>query len=78
MGEIKFLQVKFTEAVKEKMFTEMASRKKRIGLRVFAKEIGTSSSTLSRIELGKKPDIDTFFKLCYWMKRSSNEFYNHG
>lgn len=73
----KFKQKQFTEAVRETMFTKMATQKRRIGVREFAKQIGISSATLSRIENGKVPDIETFFKLCFWMKRSSNEFYNH-
>ncbi len=74
---IKFKQKEFSDAVKEKMFTQMATEKKRIGVRAFAKQIGISAGTLSRIENGNQPDIETFFKLCFWMKRSSNEFYNH-
>lgn len=72
-----FKKKHFADAVKEKMFGDMAKKKKRIGVREFAKEIGISAATLSRIENGKVPDIETFFKLCFWMKRSSNEFYNH-
>ncbi len=75
--KIKFKQKEFTEAVREKMFGEMAKNKKRIGVRTFAKQADISPATLSRIENGRPPDIETFFKLCFWMKRSSNEFYNH-
>ena len=75
--KIKFKQKQFSEAVKEKMFTTMATEKRRIGVREFAKQAGISAATLSRIENGKPPDIETFFKLCFWMKRRSNEFYNH-
>jgi transcriptional regulator with XRE-family HTH domain len=72
-----FKQDKFSESIKVKMFNTMAEEKRRIGLREFAKQIGISTSTLSRVENGKQPDIETFFKICYWMKKSSNEFYNH-
>jgi DNA-binding Xre family transcriptional regulator len=34
------------------------------GVREFAREIGISAATLSRIERGKLPDIETFGKLC--------------
>ncbi len=34
------------------------------GVREFAREIGISAATLSRIETGKLPDIETFGKLC--------------
>lgn len=37
------------------------------GLREVAKEIGTSPATLSRIESGKQPDLETFSKLCRWL-----------
>jgi transcriptional regulator with XRE-family HTH domain len=66
----------FTEAVKDKMFTTMLIDKKRIGLREFAKQVGISAATFSRIENGTQPDLETYFKLCFWMKRSANEFYN--
>lgn len=74
--KIRFKQKQLSEAIKEKMFTTMATEKKRIGVREFAKQIGISAATLSRIENGKTPDIETFFKLCFWIKRNSNEFYN--
>jgi len=54
----------------------MLIQKKRIGVREFGDSIGVSAATFSRIENGKTPDIETFFKLCFWMKRSANEFYN--
>ena len=72
----RFKQKQFTEAVNEKMFGEMTKQKRRIGVREFAKEIGISPATLSRIENGNVPDIETFFNLCFWMKRSTNEFYD--
>ena len=70
-----FKQKQFTEAVRETMFIRMAKEKRRIGVREFSKEIGISFPTLSRIENGSLPDIETFFKLCKWMKKSSNLFY---
>ena len=38
------------------------------GLRETAREIGTSAPTLSRIESGKMPDLQTFGKLCRWLE----------
>ena len=39
------------------------------GLREIAKEIGdVSPSTLSRVENGKMPDMETFLLLCDWLK----------
>jgi transcriptional regulator with XRE-family HTH domain len=39
-----------------------------MGLREAAKIIGVSPATLSRIENGKIPDLDTFSKLCKWLE----------
>ena len=38
------------------------------GLREVAAKIGTSAATLSRIESGKMPDLQTFGKLCRWLE----------
>ena len=38
------------------------------GLRAAAAEIGTSAPTLSRIESGKMPDLQTFGKICRWLE----------
>lgn len=51
--------------------------KKRDGrpLRDLAEEIGgVSAPTLSRIEKGHLPDLDTFMKLCRWLKVSPDDF----
>jgi transcriptional regulator with XRE-family HTH domain len=37
------------------------------GVREFAKDIGISPATLSRIENGKLPDIETFSKICSYL-----------
>jgi transcriptional regulator with XRE-family HTH domain len=37
------------------------------GVREVAKEIGTSPSTLSRVERGHLPDLETFGKICRWL-----------
>jgi len=39
-----------------------------MGIREAAKLIGISPATLSRIENGKIPDLDTFAKLCKWLE----------
>jgi len=60
---------KFSGMVREK-------RKNR-GLREIAIEIGdVSISTLSRIEQGKVPDVDTFIKICKWLNISPETFIN--
>src|SRR5256885_17015723 len=45
------------------------------GLRDVAEEIGNvSASTLSRIEQGNVPDLDTFARICRWLAASPSEF----
>ncbi len=38
------------------------------GIREVANEIGIGHATLSRIESGKQPDLDTFTKICKWLE----------
>lgn len=48
------------------------------GLREVAAEIGNiSPSTLSRVENGKMPDMETFLLLCDWLEVSASEFIRH-
>lgn len=42
------------------------------GIREVANEIGISHATLSRIESGKQPDLDTFTKVCKWLEIDPN------
>lgn len=45
------------------------------GLREAAKEIGDISvSTLSRVENGSLPDIDSYLKICKWLEVSTDFF----
>ncbi len=45
------------------------------GLRSVAEEIGgVSASTLSRIEQGKVPDLQTFIRICRWLGVSADSF----
>lgn len=37
------------------------------GVRTAAAEVGVSPATLSRVENGKQPDLETFEKLCQWL-----------
>ncbi|MDJ1485948.1 helix-turn-helix transcriptional regulator [Cytophagaceae bacterium YF14B1] len=47
-------------------------------LRQIATEIGdVSIATLSRVEQGKIPDLDTFVKLCRWLEVSGDVFINN-
>jgi len=59
----------------EKLASMLKSKRGSQGLRAIAKEIGgVSASTLSRIEQGNVPDVETFLKLCKWLEVSTNEF----
>lgn len=45
------------------------------GLRAVADEIGeVSFATLSRIEQGKIPDVETFIKICKWLDVPTDKF----
>jgi transcriptional regulator with XRE-family HTH domain len=53
----------------------LKARRGNKGLREIAEEIGAvSASTLSRIEQGKIPDLDTFLKICNWLNVSPEYF----
>lgn len=43
------------------------------GIREVAVEIGISAATLSRVETGKQPDLDTFAKICKWLGVNASE-----
>ena len=52
------------------------------GLRATAQEISqqfgeVSTSTLSRVEQGKLPDLDTYMRLCRWLGASPSQFASH-
>jgi transcriptional regulator with XRE-family HTH domain len=51
------------------------TRRGQSGLRTVAKEIGDiSAPTLSRIEQGGVPDLDSFLRICHWLQQSPSEF----
>lgn len=43
-------------------------RRRDRGIREVALEVGVSAATLSRIENGRLPDLETFGKLCRWLQ----------
>lgn len=56
-------------------FSEMVKSKRgNVGLRTLSSEIGISPATLSRIEQGNLPDIETYLKLCDWLEVSPDYF----
>lgn len=60
----------------EKLAALVKAKRGEKGLRATAEEIGKiSASTLSRIEQGKLPDLDTFTRLCDWLEVSPEQFF---
>lgn len=47
---------------------QLATQRGARGIRETAKEIGISAATLSRVERGLMPDLETFGKICRWLK----------
>jgi transcriptional regulator with XRE-family HTH domain len=43
-------------------------------LRETAAEIGIGPATLMRVESGRIPDLETFAKICIWLKTDPGEF----
>jgi transcriptional regulator with XRE-family HTH domain len=59
----------------EKFSSAIKSKRGKKGLRETAAEIGgVSAATLSRIEQGNLPDVETFIKICKWLKVSTDSF----
>jgi transcriptional regulator with XRE-family HTH domain len=59
----------------ERLAAMVRAKRGKRGLREVAKEIGNvSASTLSRVEQGKVPDLETFFELCKWLNVGPEEF----
>jgi len=53
----------------------LKSKRANKGLRAIAEEIGDiSAATLSRIEQGKIPDVDTFIRICDWLNVPTDTF----
>lgn len=40
-----------------------------------SKQIGISKATLSRLEKGKMPDMETFGKCCTWLETEPNKYF---
>lgn len=52
---------------------KLADKRGDRGVRETAKQIGISHGTLSRLERGYLPDLDTFKKVCAWLGISPND-----
>lgn len=44
------------------------------GVRAAALDVGISPATLSRVENGHMPDLETFAKICRWLEKDPREF----
>lgn len=59
----------------ELLSSMIKSKRGKKGLRDTAVEIGNiSAATLSRIEQGNLPDIETFIQICQWLKYPADKF----
>lgn len=59
----------------ELLASMLKSKRGKKGLRETAAEIGeVSSATLSRVEQGNLPDVETFIRLCKWLGVSTDIF----
>ncbi len=52
----------------ETLGRRLAEKRGEVGIRAAAKDIGVSAATLSRVERGNLPDLETFKKICEWME----------
>ena len=54
---------------------DLASERARycLSLRDVARQTGVSPATLSRIEAGRTPDLETFFVVALWLARTKPE-----
>lgn len=57
----------------EQLGPMLKERRGNRGIRATAAEIGISIATLSRVETGKQPDLDTFSKICRWLSIDPSE-----
>lgn len=51
----------------ERLAKRIQERRAGKGIRAVAQEVGVSPATLSRVENGKVPDLETFSKICIWL-----------
>ncbi len=59
----------------ELLASMIKSKRGGMGLRQAAEELGTvSAATLSRVEQGKLPDVETFIKICKWLNVATDIF----
>lgn len=57
----------------ETLGRKLADKRGAMGIRAAAKAVGVSPATLSRVERGYLPDLETFAKVCRWLEVSPGE-----
>ena len=57
----------------ERLSRQLREKRGDRGVREVAKEIGISPATLSRVERGHLPDLETFGKICRWLQTDPAE-----
>ena len=59
----------------ELLSSMLKSKRGKTGLRDTSTQIGNiSAATLSRVEQGNLPDVETFIRLCKWLQVSTDTF----
>lgn len=58
----------------DRLARRIEERRAGMGIRQAAKEANVSPATLSRVENGKVPDLETFSKICQWLGEDPSEF----
>jgi transcriptional regulator with XRE-family HTH domain len=56
----------------EELSIRVREKRGGLGIREAAEQAKVSPATLSRVETGKMPDLDTFTKLCTWLEVDPN------
>lgn len=70
---MKFNYLKFKKDISKKRVPRLHSQYKSV--RAAAEEAGIHFSTFSRIERFQPPDIETFARICNWMKVHPKKYF---
>lgn len=65
---LRFTKENMRKITIEQLGAELKRERRGRGLREVAADIGISTATLSRIESGRQPDLETFSKVCKWLR----------
>ena len=77
MAKNKVLPIKFNIELLRRHIIEKRVIDNRMSLQKAADQIGTSKATLSRVERGRKMDVDTFCKILQWLVEEPNTYFTH-